>query len=61
MIIAKALLKRKCAVTVLDHKGSGDETSRWDRFAGFASQAKPAAIRPVDAAGRPLRIGKLLR
>jgi hypothetical protein len=49
------------AVTVLDQKGSGDETSCWDRIAGFALQAKPAAIRRVDAAGRPLRIGKFLR
>jgi hypothetical protein len=39
--IAKALCWRKCEVTVLGEKGSCDETSCWDRFAGFASQAKP--------------------
>jgi hypothetical protein len=41
-------------VTVLDPKGSCDETSDWDRFADCASQANPARYPPqqMTPAGR---------
>jgi hypothetical protein len=52
LAVGEALVSMKCEVTILDHNASCDDTSCWNGFAGFTSQAGSRSGQQMTPAGR---------